>query len=902
MAREQQTSIIFNGMVNEVIRIVLVVLGLLILLSLVSYHPLDPSLGVSTGEDQRNWIGTAGADVAWFLLQLFGLVAFVIPFAVGFGGWKILKSAGLRPSILKAIGFLLLLLSLTALCSELIAGSHLSFLSDVKDHSAGGLIGLNLFKLVKSGLHTTGALIVWSTVFVISLMGVLQISLEGSVQRLRSDKGWLDWIYKLKDWRHARQVQKTDAKIAKPDVIEPKKKEEGLPTAKPLAKVQPVAPVTSALSEETMNEMNITVPDDARPPVIIKTSGPNVSTGAAPNGSKPPITKPLTNTVGAEKTPPAVVSAVSQDAVTAPLPTEKANAPQPPKIGIKPPTKEVPALGAQTSKQATASASTAQQAPAGQNVVAEYMIERKPPDRVMEVDEFDDEPELTEKKPSKPEKKRIQYNAGQYQVPPAEMLTAPELVEEAGEAELLELAHQLEAKCSEFSVEGHVEHIRPGPVVTTFEFKPDPGVKYSRITGLVDDLCLAMRAESIRIDRIPGKSTVGIEVPNAERATIFLRDVIESKAFTGSKSKLALALGKSIGGEIYIADLTKMPHLLIAGATGAGKSVGLNSIVMSILFKASPDEVKFIMVDPKRLELGLYEGIPHLLTPIVTDPKRASNALRWAVTEMETRYRTLAGFGVRNIDQYNREISATVDRNLSADNADLPKTLPYIVVVIDELADLMMVASNDVEASITRLAQMARAVGIHLVLATQRPSVDVITGLIKANFPSRIAFRVSSKVDSRTIIDSNGAEQLLGQGDMLFLPPGTSRLVRVHGSYVDEKEINKVIQHIKQQAKPEYDTTITLSEKELESQDGGYGGDRDEHYADALRIVVQMGRASTSVLQRRLHIGYGRAAAILDCMEAEGLIGPSEGSKPREVKAEAKQWLERVDQMEPEDF
>jgi DNA segregation ATPase FtsK/SpoIIIE, S-DNA-T family len=482
-----------------------------------------------------------------------------------------------------------------------------------------------------------------------------------------------------------------------------------------------------------------------------------------------------------------------------------------------------------------------------------------------------------------------------YKLPSTEMLTPPAPRSEMAEAELMERARQLAEKCSEFNVSGQVKQISPGPVVTTFEFKPDPGVKYSRITSLVDDLCLALQAESVRIDRIPGKSTVGIEVPNANREMIRLREVLESKRFHESKSKLTLALGKTIDGANYVADLAKMPHLLIAGATGAGKSVALNTILASMLYKASPEEVKMILIDPKRLELGLYADIPHLLSPIVTDPKRASYALKWAVAEMENRYKRLASFGVRNIEQYNAEIDENSKRNSDSNGDEEAKPLPYIVVIIDELADLMMVAGRDVEESITRLAQMARAVGIHLVLATQRPSVDVITGLIKANFPSRISFRVSSKVDSRTIIDANGAEQLLGQGDMLFLPPGTSRLIRVHGAYVDEKEVKRIADFVRLQGAPAYNENIGLSEKELQGDDFN-DMKKDEKYDEAVRIVIEMGRASTSVLQRRLRIGYGRAASIIDMMEHEGIVGPEDGSKPRQVLVKA-DFLERLDQM-----
>jgi S-DNA-T family DNA segregation ATPase FtsK/SpoIIIE len=439
-------------------------------------------------------------------------------------------------------------------------------------------------------------------------------------------------------------------------------------------------------------------------------------------------------------------------------------------------------------------------------------------------------------------------------------------------------------------------------VVTTFEFKPDAGVKYSRITGLVDDLCLGVKAESIRIDRIPGKATVGIEIPNAQREIIMLRELIESDVFRKSPSKLTLALGKLINGNVYVTELARMPHLLIAGATGAGKSVALNCMITSILYKATPEEVRFIFIDPKRLELGIYANIPHLLTPIVTDPKEAANALRWATNEMESRYKKLALRGVRNIDHYNTLVRSTVKQlNFlepeSSEDGELEKPLPYLVLVIDELADLMMISSREVEESISRLAAMARAVGIHLILATQRPSVDVITGVIKANFPCRVAFKVATKVDSRTIIDANGAEQLLGNGDMLFIPPGTSRLTRIHGAYVSEKEAQQIVEHLRKQGRPDYDESVLTYGEDEEVDDAGNPIDdqvEDGLYRDAVRIVVSEGRASTSLLQRRLSIGYGRAAKLVDAMHRNGLVGPAEGSKPRDVLV-GLEFLERLE-------
>ena len=495
---------------------------------------------------------------------------------------------------------------------------------------------------------------------------------------------------------------------------------------------------------------------------------------------------------------------------------------------------------------------------------------------------------------AEPDKAPIERKKGAFTLPPLALLDAAKGERKIDERELMEGARLLEEKCREFSVEGTVVQIHPGPVVTTYEFKPDAGVKYSKITGLADDLCLAMQAESVIIDRIPGKSTVGIQIPNPHREAISLRELLESDAYKRSHSKLTIALGKTIHGEPFVSDLATMPHLLIAGSTGAGKSVSVNAMITSILMRATPDDVRFIMVDPKRLELGMYEDIPHLLTPVVMDPKLAANALRWAVREMEERYKILAAFGVRNIEQYNRNVRAMQEEKKGeplVDKGNEIKPLPFIVVLIDELADLMMVAGNEVEESIARLAQMARAIGIHLVLATQRPSVDVITGLIKANLPARISFRVSSKIDSRTILDGNGAEQLLGKGDMLYLPPASSRFLRLHGPYISEQESARLASFLRKQAKPSYDTTITADEK------GGQEAiqfEKDELYDEAARIVVSSGQASISYLQRRLRIGFSRAARLVDMMEMDGLVSPAAGGKAREVLVK-KDYFDEVD-------
>ncbi len=490
--------------------------------------------------------------------------------------------------------------------------------------------------------------------------------------------------------------------------------------------------------------------------------------------------------------------------------------------------------------------------------------------------------------------------AGGYKLPPSSLLQRSEDRHTINEQELKELALVLTEKCAEFDVLGTVTQINPGPVVTTYEFKPEAGVKYSRVTSLCDDLCLAMRAESILIERMAGKSTVGIQVPNHERETIWLREMVESQEFLSTKSKLTLAMGKDINGRIITADLAAMPHLLIAGSTGSGKSVAINAMIMSILYKATPDQVRLILVDPKRLELGVYEGVPHLYVPIITEPKLAANALRNAVREMERRLKVLAAKGVRNIEQYNKLFDKDTP-SLFEEEANEEKPLPYIVIIIDELADLMMLDQSNVEESITRLAQMARAVGIHLVLATQRPSVDVITGLIKANFPSRISFRVATKIDSRTILDANGAESLLGKGDMLYLPSGSARVNRVHAPYTTEKETHAVVEFWRSQAQAQYEQKFLEAPKdEKQVMAGGAdsdddGDEHDELYHDAVKLVIEFGKASTSLLQRRLRIGYGRAAHLIDLMEKDGIVGAADGPKPREV-LKRPDWLNEVEE------
>ncbi len=470
-----------------------------------------------------------------------------------------------------------------------------------------------------------------------------------------------------------------------------------------------------------------------------------------------------------------------------------------------------------------------------------------------------------------------------FKLPPVNLLDNPEKRTNTADSDNLRMQSRLlEKKLDDFGVNGKVVTVTPGPVITTFEYEPAPGVKINKIVNLSDDLSLALRAASIRIVApIPGKAAIGIEIPNSVRETVCFKDVVVSSAFEKSKSKIPLCLGKDIIGNPVVAELDKMPHLLIAGATGSGKSVALNAMICSFLYQSTPEQVRLIMVDPKRIELSSYDGIPHLITPVVTNVKKATHALFWAVKEMENRYELLSQKNARHINQYNQKIEKEIQSG--APEGETPGRLPFIVIVIDELADLMMVASRDVEVALTRLAQMARAAGIHLILATQRPSVDVLTGIIKANFPTRLTFQVSSKTDSRTIIDANGAESLLGSGDMLFLPPGTAKLQRIHGAFISEAEITRITEFLKKQQSPEYDASITVAR--MEEQAATDKEDYDEKYDEAVALVTKTRQASISMIQRHLRIGYNRAARIVEVMEKEGIVGPSDGVKPREVLA-----------------
>ena len=767
-----------NKRLNELVGFVGLSLAVLLALSLLSYSPQDASFNVSAAPPgtgpARNWIGPFGAYLSDLCFQLAGYAAFLFPIGMFLVAMRWFRSQLVDAPVAKAIGWTLLLISLSAELS-------LIHMPEVRGAlPSGGLLGNVLAEGMRGVFNSLGANLVSIATLLAALFLATSFSFGAAMawaKRPMATEGLIGrWFARLKEWREEREAVRLRKKVEEIKIA-------GRP---------PVAQQRISTKEQGGDEEE-TAKEPARPasseraPVVIEFHENAASPAPKKGSSEPKISRSKTN----------------------------------------------------------------------------------------------------------------------FRLPSTVLLHSAERSEKMDESELKECARAIEHKCAEFEVGGHVTQINPGPVVTTFEFKPEAGIKYSRITGLGDDLCLALRAESILIERIPGKSTVGIEVPNPKRETIALRDVIESPEFSHSASKLTLPLGKDLIGRIRTTDLTQMPHLLIAGSTGTGKSVFINSLLMGMLYKSTPEELKLVLVDPKRLELGLYADIPHLFTPVVTDPKVAANVLRNATREMERRLKLLAGRGARNIDQYNRTFEKGQSLSLfeTADENSDQGPLPYLVIVIDELADLMMVDTNGVEESITRLAQMARAVGIHLILATQRPSVDVITGLIKANFPARISFRVASKVDSRTILDSNGAESLLGKGDMLFLPAGSSRLHRIHGPYVHENEVLAVCDFWREQAKAIYNEELLRPPKDENVMGGGDAGDPDsdedevddELYQDAVRVCCEMGRASTSTLQRRLRIGYGRAARLLDLMEKDGIVGPADGSKPREV-LKKKDWMREFDE------
>jgi S-DNA-T family DNA segregation ATPase FtsK/SpoIIIE len=836
---------------NVFLGIVLLLVSLLLLLSLATYHAADPSLNTAANPAAphavQNWIGLFGAWLSDLLLQSLGFTAFFLPLWLGGIGWTWMHSRPGGSAWLRWTGTVLALVFVPAVLGLL--PWHLRWLRVVPIE---GVVGRLMAGLLVTYLNIQGA---WLVAAVLAAAGLYFASaVSFSVVSEHVQDRWLHAVSlhdRWRNWREERAEQREAEREEEPEPVSIQHEPRRSIFSFFRRKHEDIDP----LDDIPAYQRAPIQPAEEQIPVVVR---------------RPSIWE------RAEAAVPATMHA-------APIPAPLMQ-PRAPGVAFQAPETVTPIMP----EQREVNPEPAWPRPVEAQPVA-FQFEPDPvPAQQAEIaihGRADADMRHATVAPK---------NLSGFKLPSSTLLNAGEGPQTVREDVLRDEAKVLVEKCGEFDVRGQVVQINPGPMVTTYEFKPEAGVKYSRVTGLADDLCLAMRAESILIERMAGKSTVGIQVPNHERETIHLRDVLESETFAKSKSRLTLAMGKDINGRIVTADLAAMPHVLIAGSTGSGKSVAINAMIMSLLFRTTPAQVRLILVDPKRVELGMYEGVPHLFTPIITEPKLAANALRNAVREMERRLKLLASRSVRNIDQYNKLFDSAMP-SLFDDTED-NEPLPFIVIIIDELADLMMLDRANVEESITRLAQMARAVGIHLILATQRPSVDVITGLIKANVPTRISFRLATKVDSRTILDTNGAEALLGRGDMLFLPPGTSRLMRLHAPYVSEKETAAVVGFWKEQGQAEYVHGFLESPKDDRATVEGSNSDPDENdplFNDAVQLVFEFGKASTSLLQRRLRIGYGRAAHLIDLMERDGLVGPADGSRPREL-LKPPGWLHEV--------
>ena len=848
-----------NRPLNIFLGLVLVLVAMLVLLALATYHATDPSWNTASGaagpEAVRNWIGLFGASLSDLLLQFLGVTVFFLPLWLCGLGWTWMRSRPGGLAWLRWMGALLALAFMPAVLALLpwrllwqgtpIAGVTGPLISGLLVHY------LNLKGAVLvAGLLAAAGIYFASAVFVSALVETMQARWRNLVSLRDRWRNWREQRAERKEERLAERELRRERESrvqAGPQLVSSRI----IPSAAPAAHSQAASHNAhpgffARLFRRPPAEID---PEDipAYQRIAIQPEEED-DAGSRPLRRPSVWERSVDEPSQVEPVPVAEPAATLQPVAVQPLPVTprpaasrfEPSAVQPAFVPAAPPPAEAIAIH--------------ERADAGMHLAA---VAPK--------------------------------NVSGFKLPPSTLLNLGEGPQAVREDELRDEARVLVEKCDEFDVRGQVVQINPGPMVTTYEFKPDAGVKYSRVTGLDDDLCLAMRAESILIERMAGKNTVGIQVPNHRRETIHLRDCIESEEFRKAKSRLTMAMGKDINGLIRTADLAEMPHVLIAGSTGSGKSVAINAMIMSLLYRTTPAQVRLILVDPKRVELGIYEGIPHLFTPIITQPKLAANALRNAVREMDRRLKLLAARRVRHIDQYNKLFEGATASLF--DDAEDEQPLPYIVIIIDELADLMMLDRANVEDSIKRLAQMSRAAGIHLILATQRPSVDIITGLIKANIPTRISFRLATKVDSRTILDANGAEALLGRGDMLFLAPRTSRLMRLHAPLVTEKEVSAVVDFWKEQGDAEYvESFLEAPKDEHVGADGSDNNEDDPLYDDAVRVVFESRKASTSLLQRRLRIGYGRAAHLIDLMETDGLVGPADGPRPREL-LKSQDWL-----------
>ncbi len=855
---------------NIFLGLLLLLVSALLFLSLATCHATDPSLNTSADpaatHAARNWIGLFGAGVSDLMLQVFGISCFLIPIWIGGLGWTWMRSRSGGSPILRWIGTVFALAFVPTVFALLPWHWRWMHLIPVE-----GVVGKLMAGMLVGYLNIQGAWVVAAVLAAAGLYFATAISFGAMKEAI--EERWIhvvSWYERWRNWREERAEARAEMRA------EQELEDEARSPAEPITAAashkrgffaalfrrrrEPEPDPIDEIPAFKRAEMRR---DDDSETITIQPRRPSIWERAEDHEDAPAVA-----VAEPWHAVPDQRNAAARPGSVAPIRAAAPAAPAPYASAARVPDSRPAAFPFNTAPEPAP-----QPRPAGEIAIhgradAEIRTATVAP-----------------------------KNVSGFKLPASTLLNAGEGPQSIREEELREEARVLVEKCGEFDVRGQVVQINPGPMVTTYEFKPEAGVKYSRVTGLADDLCLAMRAESILIERMPGKSTVGIQVPNHERETIHLRDVIESENFARAKSRLTLAMGKDINGRIVTADLASMPHVLIAGSTGSGKSVAINAMIMSLLYRTTPSQVRLILVDPKRVELGMYEGIPHLFTPIITEPKLAANALRNAVREMERRLKLLASRSVRHIDQYNKLFEGSSMLSLfGPESGEEEAPLPYIVIIIDELADLMMLDRANVEESITRLAQMARAVGIHLILATQRPSVDVITGLIKANVPTRISFRLATKVDSRTILDTNGAEALLGRGDMLFLPPGTSRLMRLHAPYVSEKETAAVVAFWKDQGQAEYVEGFLESPKDERPSVDGSNPDPEENdtmFDDAVRLVFEFGKASTSLLQRRLRIGYGRAAHLIDLMERDGLVGPADGSRPREL-LKAPGWLHEI--------
>ena len=829
---------------REVIGLLLIALGVLLSLALISFHPTDPSLNTASAEPVRNWIGLFGAVVSDGLFQLLGVTSFVTAtVCLVFGGRLLVRRRS--PVRWHEMAGLVSTVVFTALLAHLIVGS-VSFRGEPLP--TGGALGKISAGLLSDFIGRTGAVVVASFGLLITLKLALDISLADIAGLARGPLArglsWVTGICQRTGQAISRRFRGLVASMA------------GRAGDLKAARVRRAAARKERERQQKERDVEEELVAEAQSSVL-----------EAVQVTAPRIVDP------ADATPP--VSSESLEGLDAVETSEMTSAPA---LGV------VEVEGEPSEPEAEVAETVPEESVADGPVIVESEHLQAPPN--LDVDSLRGwSPDI------------------EFRVPPLALLD-PVSSSRSGYSsdELHKNAGVLEAKLRDYGVQGRVVEIHPGPVITMYEFEPAPGVKIARIAGLSDDLSMALKAEQVRIVApLPGKGVVGVEVPNKRRETVFLREVLAHDAAAIARRRLPIAVGKDIVGKPTIADLAKMPHLLIAGTTGSGKSVAVNSMLMSLLLSRTPDEVRLILIDPKMIEFVVYENIPHLLLPVVTDPKQAAFALRWAVGEMTRRYEMLRFVKKRNIIGFNQRMTelraaweSEGDEALPWDPEDPglpfngpPEPLPYIVIIIDELADLMMVARKDVEDGIVRLAQMARAAGIHLVLATQRPSVDVITGLIKANFPARISFKVSSKVDSRTVLDGNGGENLLGAGDLLMLKPGTSTPQRFHAPLVTVDEINRVCEELRHQAEPAYLENILLAAAAEQDGNGEDAEEYDEFYDRAVAIVSESRRASTSMLQRRLKIGYNRAARIIERMEIEGVVGPADGVKPREVFAQS---------------